>query len=111
MPDASDHRERQRVRVVSGAQSETAGRVIPIINTSVPIVSTRNREVWTYSSKRLLDRLAKMLFTANVHLKLECASPVCPSHRIELLEDATAPLGRVFRCGCTDRHIEPKGTH
>lgn len=76
---------------------------------TVPIISTRAREVWTYDSKRLLDRLAHMLHSASVKLILECNSPVCPSPRMELILDENEPLGRVFRCGCTTRSFMPKG--
>lgn len=76
----------------------------------IPIISTRDREVWTYESKRLLDRLAKMLNSAQVTLKLECSAPLCPSPRLELKPHPTAPGGRILTCGCRDRHFEPKVT-
>jgi hypothetical protein len=77
----------------------------------IPIISTRNREVWTYENKRRLDRLAEMLNSAQVKLGLTCGNPICPSPDIELVRDDTDPGGRILRCGCKDRHFQPRITH
>lgn len=75
------------------------------------IISTREREVWTYENKRRLDRLAHDLNTANVVLMLKCANPLCPDPQMTLAQDDTHAGGRVLRCGCRDRHFAPKGMH
>lgn len=74
------------------------------------LISTRAREVWSHESKRLLDRLAHMLTTAEVKLLLSCANPVCPDPQIVMVRDDTDPAGRVLRCGCRDRHVESKSS-
>ena len=73
----------------------------------IPIISTRDREVWTNDSKKLLDRLARMLNSAEVTLLLRCANELCPDRQITMVRDHTDPNGRIFRCGCKDRHLEP----
>ncbi len=75
------------------------------------ILSTREREVWSYENKRHLDRLAHMLSTAGVKLLLRCDNPVCPDQQIVLAKDDSDPGGRVLRCGCKDRSFMPKVTH
>ncbi len=72
------------------------------------IISTREREVWTYENKRHLDRLAHMLSTAGVRLMLKCANPLCPDPQMCLAKDDHDPGGRVLRCGCKDRSFMPK---
>jgi hypothetical protein len=72
------------------------------------LISTRDRDVWTHENKRLLDRLARMLNSAEVKLLLRCQRATCPDPQIVLAEDDTNPAGRVLRCGCTDRHVEPR---
>lgn len=75
---------------------------------AIPIISTRVREVWTYEQKRKIDRMAEDLNSAHVALKLECREPFCPSPAFELVPHPTAPGGRILRCGCKDRHFEPR---
>lgn len=72
------------------------------------LISTRDREVWTHENKRLLDRLAVMLNSADVGLGLRCTRIGCPSPQIVMVRDDTDPAGRVLRCGCKDRHVEPR---
>lgn len=72
------------------------------------LVDQRPREVWTFENKRRLDRLAEMLNSAEVRLKLECTAPLCPDPKLRLIEDATAPSGRVLVCGCKRRFFEVK---
>lgn len=72
------------------------------------IISTRDREVWTHDNKRLLDRLAVLLNSAEVALQLRCRRVTCPDPQIVMVQDDTDPNGRVLRCGCKDRHIEPR---
>lgn len=77
-------------------------------NGGIPIISARNREVWTYDNKRLLDRMAMLLHSANVRLLFECSAPLCPSPQITLVHDERVPGARLLRCGCTDRHFAPR---
>lgn len=77
----------------------------------IPILSNRAREVWTYDNKRLLDRMCTLLHSANVRVLLECSAPLCPSPLIVLVRDERVPSARLLRCGCTDRHFEPRGMH
>lgn len=72
------------------------------------IISTRTREVWTYENKRHLDRLARMLNSAEVGLKLKCEASFCPDPTLRLIVDQTDPTGCVLQCGCKNRHFEPK---
>ncbi len=74
----------------------------------VLIVSSRTREVWMYENKRLLDRLAKMLNSAEVSMKLECNAPGCPDPRLRLVEDQQEPTSRVLQCGCKNRAFETR---
>jgi hypothetical protein len=76
--------------------------------TGALMISTREREVWTHDNKRLLDRLAVMLQSAEVTLGLRCRRAGCPDPRITMVRDDTDPAGRVLRCGCKDRHVEPR---
>lgn len=77
----------------------------------IPILSTRQREVWTYEQKRRLDRIAADLHTAEVRLILECNAPCCPDPTIHLVEDDHTPGGRMLQCGCTQRHFQPRLSH
>lgn len=72
------------------------------------IISTRQREVWTHENKRHLDRLCKMLLSAEVTLLLRCANPVCPDQKITMVRDQTDPGGRILQCGCKNRFFETR---
>lgn len=69
----------------------------------IPIISTREREVWTTTERKQINRVAKILITHGDALKLECGNPVCPDPRIRVAVDSTAASGAVLRCGCRDR--------
>lgn len=72
------------------------------------IISTREREVWMYEQKRKLDRLAADLNSARVGLSLFCKEPLCPKPVFELVPDPSNPDSMILRCGCKDRHFEPR---
>ena len=72
------------------------------------LISSRTREVWTYENKRHLDRMAKLLNSASVLLKLECDRPGCPDVRLRLVADTMEPTSRILQCGCTNRAFETR---
>lgn len=69
----------------------------------IPILTGRERVVWTKADKKILDRCAKLFNMHGDKLLLKCGNPVCPDHNMHLLEDISAPGGMVLRCGCHDR--------
>lgn len=71
------------------------------------IISTKNREDWTYENKMLLDKLATRLHSAAVTLEMQCKRQTCPDPRICITRDPTDPSGLILECGCTRRFFEP----
>jgi hypothetical protein len=65
--------------------------------------NTRIRQVWTRERWKLLNRLSKVLEEEGVKMRLVCHLAQCPDKAIKIANDATAPMGAVLRCGCTDR--------
>lgn len=70
---------------------------------TVPILSTRDRAVWTNDERKHLDRCAKDFNAHGDKLIMVCGNPCCPEPTIRLHPDEREPAGAVLRCGCTDR--------
>ena len=67
----------------------------------IPIVSARNRVVWTREEKMRMDRCAKDVNAHGDKLLLRCGSALCPDQAIALTQNVRGET--LLRCGCTDR--------
>ncbi len=70
---------------------------------SIPIISTRAKDTWTWDERKTLDRAAKLLNQHGDRMQIKCGNTVCPEPIIHLAFDDSEPGGAVLRCGCTDR--------
>lgn len=74
-----------------------------IPDVAASLANPRIRDVWTREEWKLLNRTSKMLAGHGVKHRLVCMLEHCPDKNIRIHADATAPMGAVLRCGCTDR--------
>lgn len=81
------------------------------MNEHALLISSRDREVWTYEEKRLLDRASRVIVAHGDRMQIVCGHPLCPDRRIQLMQDDTNPAGRILRCGHLDRHFARKLSH
>lgn len=94
MPIA-DARQTSPIEIVRGLEG------IPDLASSIR--NPRVREVWVREEWKLLNRASKMLEGHGVKHRMLCTIEQCPDKPIKIATDASAPMGAVLRCGCTDR--------
>lgn len=94
MPIAERH-QTSPIELVKGLEG------IPDVAASIN--NPRVREVWTREDWKHFNRAAKVLEFHGVKMRLLCTLEQCPEKNIKIKTDATAPMGAVLRCGCTDR--------
>lgn len=72
-------------------------------NVASQVGAQRVREVWTREEWALFNRASKLMGDHGVKQRLVCGLEQCPDKAIRIHPDASAPMGAVLRCGCTDR--------
>ena len=72
------------------------------------LINTRIRVVWDHDDVRRMKRFAAFVLSRGDQMRLRCGTATCPAPDITVHKDDSDPVGRVLRCGCTDRVLARK---